>query len=232
MMRVLTQDAIADPTKVEAQVRREMMARERKHLKENAERQLTPEQRREKREAEYAKDLQKGIHAIAFKVRYLSDPSHKFKVKKNALDYHLTGRILHNPKFCLVLVEGGPKSIKKYRQLMLNRIRWTEEAAPRASTDADADADAPRGLENHGGILRPAGPFNDPVANPDDPEVPQSLADNYCREIWSGAEREHLFGDVRHANCPSDASAREVLGKLAMLWDIAKVEGKEEVLDF
>ncbi|GAA5879018.1 hypothetical protein JCM3774_004470 [Rhodotorula dairenensis] len=238
MMRVLTQDAIADPTKVEAQVRREMMARERKHLKENEERKLTPEQRREKREAQFAKDEQKGIHAIAFKVRYLSDPSHKFKVKKNALDYHLTGRILHNPKFCLVLVEGGPKSIKKYRQLMLNRIRWTEEAAPRATADAgEHDTDgAARGLENHDGILRPAGPFNTPgeggSSSVEDPEVPQSLADNYCVEIWSGAEREHMFGDVRHANCPSDASAREALGKLAMLWDIAKVEGKEEVLDY
>ncbi|BGP55964.1 U4/U5/U6 small nuclear ribonucleoprotein prp3 [Rhodotorula sphaerocarpa] len=233
MMRVLTQDAISDPTKVEAQVRREMMARERKHLKDNAERKLTPEQRREKREAQFAKDEQKGIHAVAFKVRYLSDPSHKFKVKKNALDYHLTGRILHNPKFCVVVVEGGPKSIKKYRQLMLNRIRWTEEAAPRAAGDADdANAAGAGGVENHGGILRPAGPFNDPsAAGEDDPEVPQSLADNYCREIWSGAEREHLFGDVRHANCPSDASAREVLGKLGMLWDIAKVEGKEEALD-
>ena len=234
MMRVLTQDAIADPTKVEAQVRREMMARERKHLKDNEERKLTPEERRAKREAQFEKDEQKGIHAIAFKVRYLSDPSHKFKVKKNALDWHLTGRILHNPKFCLVLVEGGPKSIKKYRQLMLNRIRWTEEAAPRAHADAD-DGDAPRGLENHDGILRPAGPFNTPgeggAASVEDPEVPESLADNYCREIWSGAEREHLFGDVRHANCPSDASAREALGKMGMLWDIAKAEGKEEAFD-
>jgi len=222
MMRVLTQEAIADPTKVEAQVRREMVARERKHLKENAERALTADEKRDKRELEYAKDEAHGLHACAFKVRYLSDPSHKFKVKKNAIDLHLTGRICHNPKFCLVVVEGGAKSIKKYRQLMLNRIRWTEEAAPRAHQDADADA-GPK-LEDHGGILRPAGPFT----APDEPEAPPSLADNTCVEVWGGAEREHLFADLRNANCPSEASAREVLGKLGYLWDVAKAYGTGE----
>ncbi|GAA5931022.1 hypothetical protein JCM3775_000779 [Rhodotorula graminis] len=222
MMRVLTQEAIADPTKVEAQVRREMVARERKHLKENAERALTADEKRDKRELEYAKDEAQGLHAAAFKVRYLSDPSHKFKVKKNAIDLHLTGRICHNPKFCLVVVEGGAKSIKKYRQLMLHRIRWTEEAAPRAHHDAEADA-APK-LEDHGGILRPVGPFT----APDEPEAPQSLADNTCVEVWGGAEREHLFADLRNANCPSEASAREVLGKLGYLWDVAKAHGTGE----
>ncbi|GJN91026.1 hypothetical protein Rhopal_004040-T1 [Rhodotorula paludigena] len=223
MMRVLTQEAISDPTKVEAQVRREMVARERKHVKENADRQLTAEERRDKRENEYAKDESKGIQAVAFKVRYLSDPAHKFKVKKNAIDLHLTGRICHNPKFCLVVVEGGPKSIRKYKQLMLNRIRWTEEAAPRAH-DADADDGAPK-LEDHGGILRPAGPFT----APDEPDEPQSLADNSCSEVWAGAERERLFADIRHANCPSESSVRETLGKLGYLWDVAKAEGKEAV---
>ncbi|BGP48773.1 U4/U5/U6 small nuclear ribonucleoprotein prp3 [Rhodotorula kratochvilovae] len=221
MMRVLTQEAIADPTKVEAQVRREMVARERKHVKENAERALTAEEKREKRELEYAKDEAKGIQAAAFKVRYLSDPAHKFKVKKNAIDLHLTGRICHNPRFCLVVVEGGAKSIKKYRQLMLNRIRWTEEAAPRA--DQADDAAAPK-LEDHGGILRPAGPFT----APDEPEAPQSLADNECVEIWAGAERDHLWGDIRNANCPSEASAREALGKFGHLWDVAKAFGQDE----
>ncbi|BGP16780.1 U4/U5/U6 small nuclear ribonucleoprotein prp3 [Rhodosporidiobolus nylandii] len=219
MMRVLTQDAIADPTKVEAQVRREMVARERKHLKDNAARALTDEERRQKREDEYAKDEAKGIQAAAFKVRYLSDPSHKFKVKKNAIDMHLTGVICHNRNFCLVVVEGGAKSIKKYRQLMLNRIRWTEEAAPR--NDADQPA-----VEMVDGIPRPTKPFNAPEEADD---APASLQDNYVREIWSGALREHLFGDMRHSNCPSDSHAREQLGKLGHLWDVAKAEGKDEV---
>ncbi|GAA5837857.1 hypothetical protein JCM11251_004679 [Rhodosporidiobolus azoricus] len=219
MMRVLTQDAIADPTKVEAQVRREMVARERKHLKDNQARALTDEEKRQKREEEFNKDESKGIQAMAFKVRYLSDPSHKFKVKKNAVDLHLSGVICHNRQFCLVVVEGGAKSIKKYKQLMLNRIRWTEEAAPRN------DADKGPSFEMVDGIPRPTAPFNAP---PGADEVPESLADNYCKEVWSGAERERLFPDIRHSNCPTDTHAREQLGKLAHLWDVAKTEGKDE----
>ncbi|GAA6058914.1 hypothetical protein JCM10212_002866 [Sporobolomyces blumeae] len=214
MMRVLTQDAIADPTKVEAQVRREMALRERKHLKDNASRQLTAEERKAKVEEKYVKDESKGIQAMAFKIRYLSDPSHKFKVKKNAIDDHLTGVICHNPKFCLVVVEGGAKSIKHYRQLMLNRIRWTEEAAPRAnnpSKDETSSSDIPR----------PAGPFNEE-------DAPPSLADNSCQLVWEGQHRERMFPDIRNINCPSESSAREALGKLSMLWDVAKVEEKNE----
>ncbi|GAA5893395.1 hypothetical protein JCM6882_008022 [Rhodosporidiobolus microsporus] len=219
MMRVLTQDAIADPTKVEAQVRREMVARERKHLKDNQTRALTDEERRQKREDEFSKDESKGIQAMAFKVRYLSDPSHKFKVKKNAIDLHLSGIVCHNKNFCLVVVEGGAKSIKKYKQLMLNRIRWTEEAAPRN------DADKGPAVEMIDGIPRPTAPFHAPEGAD---EVPESLADNYCVEIWEGAHRERLFRDIRNANTPSDGMAREALGKLAHLWDVAKVQGKDD----
>ncbi|GAA6018508.1 hypothetical protein JCM10207_007200 [Rhodosporidiobolus poonsookiae] len=217
MMRVLTQDAIADPTKVEAQVRREMVARERKHLKDNAERALTPDERWQKREDEYAKDEAKGIEAMAFKVRYLSDPSHKFKVKKNAIDLHLTGVILHNKNFCLVVVEGGPKSMRKYKQLMLNRIRWTEAAAPRENAPQPT-------VEMVDGIPRPTAPFNAPEQD----DVPESLADNYCHEIWAGQERERLFPSIRQVNVPSDSYAKEALGKLASLWDVAKNEVKDE----
>ncbi|GAA6032393.1 hypothetical protein JCM8097_008152 [Rhodosporidiobolus ruineniae] len=220
MMRVLTQDAIADPTKVEAQVRREMVARERKHVKDNAARALTEEEKREKRENEYAKDEAKGIQAMAFKVRYLSDPSHKFKVKKNAVDLHLTGVICHNKQFCLVLVEGGAKSIKKYKQLMLNRIRWTEAAAPRNNADSGPV------VEMVDGIPRPTAPFAKPEH---DDEAPESLDGNYCREVFEGALRERLFPDIRHANCPTDTHAREALGKqFAYLWDVAKADKGDE----
>ena len=67
MMNVLTQDAIADPTKVEAKVRREMAMRENGHLRANAERKLTDDQRREKVSNEHLKDESKGIQAACFK---------------------------------------------------------------------------------------------------------------------------------------------------------------------
>lgn len=67
MMKVLTQEAVADPTKIEARVKREMLARKEGHEKMNAARQLTDEQRREKIEQKKEEDEKKGIYAAAFK---------------------------------------------------------------------------------------------------------------------------------------------------------------------
>lgn len=207
MMRVLTQDAIADPTKVEAQVRREMLARERKHLKTNAERQLTDEQRREKAEQEKDKDASKGIHAMCFKIRYLVNPSHKFKVRKNAEQDGLSGLVAFNPKFSLVLVEGGQKGLRHYKKLMLNRIDWTEEATARGGPDAAEASAEPTAT----------------AAAAEGEEAPPSLADNTCELIWEGQHRERLFHGVRLVNCPSDAMGRQALGpKCENLWDLAR----------
>ncbi|KAI9282645.1 pre-mRNA processing factor 3-domain-containing protein [Sporodiniella umbellata] len=48
LMRVLGEEAIQDPTKVEARVRREMQQRQKLHEKANEQRKLTPEERRAK----------------------------------------------------------------------------------------------------------------------------------------------------------------------------------------
>jgi U4/U6 small nuclear ribonucleoprotein PRP3 len=47
-MKVLGDEAIQDPTKVEAKVRKEMQMRQKLHDKANAQRKLTPEERRAK----------------------------------------------------------------------------------------------------------------------------------------------------------------------------------------
>jgi U4/U6 small nuclear ribonucleoprotein PRP3 len=67
MMRVLTQEHVADPTKIEAKVRREMMARQLGHERSNAERKLSDEARREKLEKKKEADEARGVHAAAFK---------------------------------------------------------------------------------------------------------------------------------------------------------------------
>lgn len=67
LMKVLTSDAVQDPTKVEAKVRREVQNRADKHVQDNEDRKLTPEQRKEK---EYQKMLakeRKGIFATVYK---------------------------------------------------------------------------------------------------------------------------------------------------------------------
>lgn len=66
-MKVLTSDAVQDPTKVEAKVRRDVQNRADKHEQDNQSRKLTVEQRQEK---EYQKVLakeRKGIYATVYK---------------------------------------------------------------------------------------------------------------------------------------------------------------------
>jgi U4/U6 small nuclear ribonucleoprotein PRP3 len=61
LMKVLTSDAVQDPTKVEAKVRKEVTARANKHEHDNEARKLTVEQRQEK---DYQKMLAKERQAV------------------------------------------------------------------------------------------------------------------------------------------------------------------------
>ena len=45
----------------------------------------------------------------------------------NAQQYHLTGCVLVYSNVNLVIVEGGPKALKKYKKLMLHRIKWNPD---------------------------------------------------------------------------------------------------------
>jgi U4/U6 small nuclear ribonucleoprotein PRP3 len=67
LMRVLTNEAIQDPTKAEAQVRREMQRRQETHIKTNEERKLTEEQRKAKRQKKLTEDAKKGTIVCVFK---------------------------------------------------------------------------------------------------------------------------------------------------------------------
>jgi len=67
LMKVLTSDAVQDPTKVEAKVRREVAQRANKHEQDNQDRKLTAEQRKQKEYDQLVARERKGIFAAAFK---------------------------------------------------------------------------------------------------------------------------------------------------------------------
>ena len=69
LMKVLTSDAVQDPTRVEARVRREVAMRKHGHEKMNAERKLTDDQRREKIETKKVDEEKKGIFGAVFKYK-------------------------------------------------------------------------------------------------------------------------------------------------------------------
>jgi len=127
MMRVLESDAIQDPTKVEAHVRAQMAKRLANHEKANLDRKLTPEQRKQKSMRKLKEDTTAGVNVVVFRVRNLNNPAKKFKVETNAKQLFMTGCTVLYEDVNVVVVEGGPKQAKKYKQLMLKRIKWEEE---------------------------------------------------------------------------------------------------------
>ena len=70
MMRVMGEEAVKNPTAVEARVDREIAERYNKHMQENEERKLTKEQKEEKLQLNREKDLQKGIYCVAFRLEH------------------------------------------------------------------------------------------------------------------------------------------------------------------
>ena len=128
LMRVLGNEAIQDPTKIEAHVREQMAKRLQNHQEANASRKLTAEQRREKKEKKLQEDTStSGVHVAIYRVKDLSNLSKKYKIETNAKQLFMTGCAVIFKDVNVVVVEGGPKQQKKYKRLMLNRIRWEED---------------------------------------------------------------------------------------------------------
>ena len=200
LMRVLSSEAVADPTKVEARVRRDVAARREMHERTNAERMLTDDERRQRREYKTEMEEKKGIWCQVYRIRHLVSPSHKFKVRKNAQQHHLSGVVITHPDQALVFVEGSAKALKAYKRLMLVRIDWTDPGRPKN----ESTEDDPSIVEEH-------------------PEI--DLHDNTCDLVFEGPLRDRTFsaGYMRMEACASDHRAKEVLGpKLAGYWDVAK----------
>jgi U4/U6 small nuclear ribonucleoprotein PRP3 len=149
------------------------------------------------------------------RIKTLSDPAHRFKVRKNAEQMNLTGICIFHPRFSMVYVEGAFKFIRNYKRLMTHRIAWTEAARPRGAEDVEVD----NGDEEPIGDVKGKGKAIDG----EDEGSGVSLEDNKCWLVWEGQVRDRAFRDFKPKSCPTDGSAKEVLGsKLAGYWDQAK----------
>lgn len=69
-MRVLGSDAVQDPTKMEAHVRKQMADRQRKHEAANASRKLTKEQKSEKKIKKIKEDTSLVVHVAVYKYEF------------------------------------------------------------------------------------------------------------------------------------------------------------------
>ncbi|CAG8511816.1 6523_t:CDS:10 [Funneliformis caledonium] len=203
LMRVLTNEAIQDPTKAEAQVRKEMQKRQETHLKTNEERKLTEEQRKEKRQKKLEEDAKKGTVVCVFKVNDLSHPKMKFKVDTNAQQLGLTGTVIINPNFSVIMVEGGPKGIKYYKRLMLRRIDWSD-----TTRLGDGSGTGVSGGGNEQG---------------EDEQMMEPPKENKCVLIWQGEVKDRGFKGFWFKTCPTEKTAKDYLKKhkAEHYWDLA-----------
>jgi len=49
------------------------------------------------------------------------------QVKTNAVQLGLTGTAIIVEGIAVVIVEGGPKGLRRFHKLMMNRIQWTKK---------------------------------------------------------------------------------------------------------
>ncbi|KAL3435317.1 putative U4/U6 small nuclear ribonucleoprotein [Aspergillus tetrazonus] len=207
LMRVLGEQAVKDPTAVEARVNREIAERREKHEAANEERKLTKEQRHEKLARQQAQDAEKGLIMTVYRIDSLANGRHRFKISKNAEQNALTGVCVMHPKFNLVIVEGGAHSSNNYRKLMMNRIDWTENAGPSAVREGNREAQASwLAAEDEKGELK-------------------DLSSNTCTLLWEGQVKARAFRKWLGARvCETDSQAKDVLAraKLESFWTLAK----------
>jgi U4/U6 small nuclear ribonucleoprotein PRP3 len=206
LMRVLGEQAVKDPTAVEARVTREIADRKEAHEAMNEDRKLTKEQRREKLAAQQEKDAELGIHMSVYRIDSLASGRNRFKISKNAEQNALTGICIIHPKLNLVIVEGGKHSIKNYRKLMLNRIDWTENPGPGAPNEKSEGEPLWLSTEDDKGELR-------------------DFSHNTCTLLWEGQAKNRAFRRWLGARvCESDSAAKETLtrSKMENFWTLAK----------
>ena len=96
------------------------------HEEHNESRKLTDAERAAKKKRKIMENTSTGVNVSVYRVHDLSDPAVKFKVEANCNQLHMTGIVLLCKNSNVVVVEGGPKQQKKFRRLMLNRIKWSE----------------------------------------------------------------------------------------------------------
>lgn len=226
MATVLAHSTVQDPTKVEQEVRAQVQARQDKHEQSNLARALTKEEKSEKALRKLQEDESRGIHAAAWRIDVLANGYLRRRMDDNAKQCGLTGFVILNPRFNLVYVEGGGKSVKFFKKLVETRIVWTEP--PRSTVhphdtetnnvDADDRPDDDAGLRGEG---RGGGAGG----SDEQDDTRHNYASNKCTWIWDGDLKKRTFSAFRYHKCDSDASVKEILGARGdtySLWGIAK----------
>merc|ERR1712167_456338 len=106
----------------------------------------------------------------------------------------MSGFLISSPVGNLVVSESNAKAAKRFKRLMLRRIKWKEEEDDDEEEEDDDEDDAGR------------------RANPD------------CQLVWEGVLTQRLFSTWKVVNARSEAEIRKALGekKAEHYWDMIK----------
>ncbi|KAJ5071066.1 u4/u6-associated RNA splicing factor-related [Anaeramoeba ignava] len=205
-MRVLGQEAIQDPTKVDLYVRKEIEERQRKHALHN--KKLTKEERLEKKKRKLSEDTSAKIHIAVFHAKHIRHPKTKYKIDVNAQQRNLSGCCIFVRDMNLIVVEGGPKNIKFYKNLLLKRIKWKLDVPKKKNPEDDSQSDSDKDDENSD--------FDSDSDSDTDSETEIDGArptekKNFCVLLWEGSAKKPSFKRFAFHSFENERIARHYL---------------------
>lgn len=185
LMRVLGDEALADPSAVERKVRQQVEQRRKEHEQRNEARKLPAEERKAKKKQKWMAEQEPTTQVLAFKIKDLTNKRHLFKIDMNAQQFHLTGCCITCPGVAnIVIIEGGPRAVKRYRKLMMRRIKWSED-----QTKDDDDGDD----------------------SDDDDNVTAPKLHDHCVLVWDGVVKQRNFKNWKVTHARTEQEARKLL---------------------
>jgi len=233
-MNILADSAVQDPSQIERKVRKAYEDRYKKMMMENEKNKLTKEQKAEKVRKKFEKDIKKDCKACLFKITNIPDRKMKFKIDKNAQQLYLTGVCITNkrnnvdkiPSF--IYVEGGPLALKKFKILLLRRIKWenyTNGNTPKNNiinenpnsfsmmlSDNDNNNNNLNNILNDGNKNEDKSERNQ-SANKNDVELSNS---KHCMLVWEGTIKKRSFEKWKLMEVTSEIRARKILSDKGM----------------
>mmetsp|Transcript_9767 Transcript_9767/g.16202 ORF Transcript_9767/g.16202 Transcript_9767/m.16202 type:complete len:601 (+) Transcript_9767:109-1911(+) len=212
LMQAQKDQAVADPSKLEAEVRAQIAQRMKNHEMRNQARKLTPQQRKEKKRRKMLNDPTGGGTPVTlYRIDQMPSRQKLYKLDINAQQNHLTGIALLTDACNLVVVEGGPKAQRRYRKLLMHRIDWT---------DLPADDD-------------------DDEEDEDDAEERRRQSSQVCKVVWEGFVVKPHFKNFRVEGARTPDTARKLLKErgcehywdMASRYDVDAAPDEEEIDD-
>ncbi|EJK64124.1 hypothetical protein THAOC_15172, partial [Thalassiosira oceanica] len=222
-MKVLGDQAVLDPSKMESRVMEQIQARKMKHEKMNADRKLTREQRAAKHRRKLAEDTSTGVHVALFWVADMGHPYHRAKVDLNAGQNSITGGVLecaeavNGTRVNLVVAEGQGEGDQAVRQADDREDEVEGGGLLRGRRGRGGGRGGTRGVNAGEEDFERLDDVDGPPADGDDGDGEEKKErrrfnpDNECRLVWTGMAMKRSFASFMFQSAATPTLARRVM---------------------